>query len=44
LREPFPVVVRKEATMWGIATIFIAWIVFMIVGPIMLVVLMLAFA
>ena len=30
--------------MWGIATIFIAWLVLMIIGPIVLVALMLVFA
>jgi hypothetical protein len=44
LREPLPIVVREESTMWGIASIFIAGIVFMIVGPILLVVMWLAFA
>jgi hypothetical protein len=43
LREPLLFVVREESTMWGIATIFIAWIVLMIIGPILLVVMRLVF-
>jgi hypothetical protein len=43
LRELLPVVVRKEATMWDIATMIIVWILLVIGGFIVLGTLMLAF-
>jgi hypothetical protein len=44
LRELLPVVVTEEATMWGIPSMFVALLLLMILGSIVLVVLLLMFA